>query len=296
MHSIFLSRDSHPIVVLHAPQFAFPVVENARRKMMIGTKSLEVVYPNGTRALGPTSLSFAVGEFTVFLGASGAGKSTLLRALNGLVHPTRGHVQVEGIGQLSNRKNIRAHRRRTGMVFQQHQLIGRCSVLTNVLMGRLGYHTSLRTLLPFSIAERELALEAIERVELIDYALRRADQLSGGQQQRVGIARALVQNPTLILADEPVASLDPASADRVLGLLHRICKEDGITAIVSLHQLNFATRYADRIIALAQGEIVFDGAPTKLGTCEIGRIYGAMPSDNFETSHEYQNSKKRSYA
>jgi len=244
---------------------------------MIQVENLEVVYPNGTRALAPTSASFGAGQFTVFLGASGAGKSTLLRALNGLVRPTRGAVHVDGIGALSSSGAIRAHRRCTGMVFQQHQLIGRRSVLDNVLMGRLGYHTSLRTLLPFPASDKRLALDAIERVGLLEYALRRADQLSGGQQQRVGIARALVQEPKLILADEPVASLDPASADRVLGLLHRICKDDGITAIVSLHQLDFAKRYADRIVGLAAGRIVFDGPPASLGKSEIARIYGATP-------------------
>lgn len=263
---------------------------------MIRAENLEIVYPNGTRALAPTSVSFGAGEFTVFLGASGAGKSTLLRALNGLVHPTRGEVHVDGIGTLFGGKTIRAHRRRTGMVFQQHQLIGRCSVLTNVLMGRLGYHASLRTLLPFSVTEKQLALDAIERVGLLDYALRRADQLSGGQQQRVGIARALVQEPSLILADEPVASLDPASADRVLGLLHRICKDDGITAIVSLHQLDFAKRYADRIVALAQGQVVFDGTPSKLGKHEIARIYGATPADAPEAFDEDFHLRTGTYA
>ncbi len=263
---------------------------------MIQVKNLEVVYPNGTRALAPTSLSFGAGEFTVFLGASGAGKSTLLRALNGLVQPTRGNVQVDGIGELSGGKNIRTHRRRTGMVFQQHQLIGRCSVLTNVLMGRLGYHASLRTVFPFPAGEKQIALDAIERVGLIDYALRRADQLSGGQQQRVGIARALVQKPTLILADEPVASLDPASADRVLGLLHRICKDDGIAAIVSLHQLEFAKRYADRIVALAHGQLVFDGPPANLGKREIDRIYGTTPADVDKIPDEDFTSRTGTYA
>jgi len=253
---------------------------------MIQAKHLEVIYPNGTRALAPTSVSFGIGKFTVFLGASGAGKSTLLRALNGLVCPTHGEVHVDSIGTLSGRRAMRAHRRRTGMVFQQHQLIGRCSVLTNVLMGRLGYHTSLRTLVPFSSAEKQHALDAIERVGLLDYALRRADQLSGGQQQRVGIARALVQEPNLILADEPVASLDPASAGRVLGLLHKICKDDGITAIVSLHQLELAKRYGDRIVALAQGQVVFDGPPQKLGKREITQIYGATPVDAQDVSGE----------
>lgn len=262
---------------------------------MIEVKNLDVVYANGTRALAPTSVSFGAGQFTVLLGASGAGKSTLLRALNGLVQPTRGEVHVDGIGTLSG-KTIRAHRLRTGMVFQQHQLIGRCSVLANVLMGRLGYHGSLRTLLPFSVAERQLALDSIERVGLLDYALRRADQLSGGQQQRVGIARALVQDPSLILADEPVASLDPASADRVLGLLHRICKDDGITAIVSLHQLEFAKRYADRIVALAAGNVVFDGPPARLGKNEIAHIYGATPVGANETREENLILKTGTYA
>lgn len=246
---------------------------------MIQTDDLEVTYPGGARALHPCSLRFETGAFTVLLGASGAGKSTLLRSLNGLVSPTGGGVTGDGIGDIGVRRNLQAHRRRTGMIFQQHQLIGRCSVLTNVLMGRLGYHSGLRTLLPPSRSEKTMALEAIDRVGLIDHALRRADQLSGGQQQRVGIARAMVQKPALVLADEPVASLDPATADRVLSLLHGICKSDGITAIVSLHQLEFARRYADRIVALAQGAVVFDGPPSRFGRTEVSRIYGSTSAD-----------------
>lgn len=245
---------------------------------MIGVENLEVIYSSGTRALAPVTLGFSEGAFTVLLGASGAGKSTLLRALNGFVQPTRGRVVLGDGTTLHGGRAMRAHRRRTGMVFQQHQLIGRASVLTNVLTGRLGYHSGLRTLFPFAAADKRLALEALDRVGLIDTALRRADELSGGQQQRVGIARALVQRPDLILADEPVASLDPATADRVLGLLHGICKADRITAVVSLHQLDFAKRYADRIVALARGEIVFDGTPSKLGPAQIERIYGASPA------------------
>src|SRR5262245_1402921 len=241
---------------------------------MIEIDNLEVIYPNGTRALAPTTLSIEKGRFTVLLGSSGAGKSTLLRTLNGLVRPTAGVITVDRVGALRDKHTMRAHRRSTGMVFQQHQLIGRATVLMNVLTGRLGYHSGLRTLLPWPVAEKRRALDAIERVELIDCALRRADQLSGGQQQRVGIARALVQGPSLILADEPIASLDPATADRVLGLLHAICKADGITAVVSLHQLAFARRYADVIVGLAQGAVVFQGLPNKLGTAEIRQIYG----------------------
>jgi len=243
---------------------------------MIRIAELEVVYPNGTRALAPTTVKFEPGAFTVLLGASGAGKSTLLRTLNGLVRPSGGRIMVDGVGLLRDR-SMRRHRCSTGMIFQQHQLIGRATVLTNVLTGRLGYHSSLRTLLPFPAAEKRLALDAIERVGLIDYALRRCDQLSGGEQQRVGIARALVQQPTLVLADEPVASLDPATGERVLSLLHAICKADGLSAIVSLHQLEFARRYADRIVGLARGAVVFDGPPARLGPAEITRIYGAEP-------------------
>ena len=245
---------------------------------MIEVYELSVVYPGGVRALAPTSLRFEAGAFTVLLGASGAGKSTLLRCLNGLVRPSAGQVLDANGNDLLAHRALRAHRRTTGMVFQQHQLIGRLSVLDNVLTGRLGFHGALRTLLPFSLAEKRLALAAIERVGLIDMALRRADRLSGGQQQRVGIARALVQTPRLILADEPVASLDPKTAERVLGLLHRICKDDGLTAIVSLHQLDFARRFADRIVALAGGKVVFDGAPGALGPREVERIYGGAPA------------------
>jgi phosphonate transport system ATP-binding protein len=246
-------------------------------KLMISVHDLSVVYPGGVRALRPVNLAFERGAFTVLLGSSGAGKSTLLRTLNGLVTPTSGRIMIDGIGDLADRRRLRIHRRRTGMVFQQHQLIGRATVLSNVLMGRLGYHGSLRTLLPFAPAEKRRALAAIERVGLLDHALRRVDELSGGQQQRVGIARALVQEPLIILADEPVASLDPATADRVLGLLHRICKADGLTAIVSLHQLNFARTYADRIVGLSEGQVLFDGPPTGLNDQTIRKIYGSGP-------------------
>ncbi|MBY0339088.1 MAG: phosphonate ABC transporter ATP-binding protein [Acetobacteraceae bacterium] len=242
---------------------------------MIRVEGLEVVYPGGNRALAATTLAFQPGAFTVLLGASGAGKSTLLRSLNGLVRPTAGRVEADGVGDI--RRELRAHRAATGMIFQQHQLIGRLTVLSNVLMGRLGHHSTLRSLLPLPRAEKLLALEAIGRVGLLDHALRRADQLSGGQQQRVGIARALVQKPRLILADEPVASLDPATADRVLGLLHGICRQDRLTAVVSLHQLDFARRYADRIVALAGGHVVFDGRPEMLTPDIVTRIYGAHP-------------------
>jgi phosphonate transport system ATP-binding protein len=256
-----------------------------RNEPMISVRELSVRYSGGVQALHPTGLRFEPGAFTVLLGSSGAGKSTLLRALNGLVTPTGGRVLVDGIGDIAERRRLASHRRRTGMVFQQHQLIGRRSVLSNVLMGRLGYHSSFRTLLPFPIAEKRLALSIIERVGLIDQALRRVDALSGGQQQRVGIARALVQQPRIVLADEPVASLDPATAEHVLGLLHDICKADGLTAIVSLHQLDFARAFADRIVGLAHGRVVFDGSPARLNDGAVRRIYGAgAPGANAQTT------------
>ncbi|WP_256437635.1 phosphonate ABC transporter ATP-binding protein [Roseococcus sp. SDR] len=240
---------------------------------MIRTEALGVTYPNGTMALAPTSLDIAEGRFTVLLGPSGAGKSTLLRCLNGLVRPSEGRILVAG-EPLAGSAAWRAHRRATGMVFQQHQLIGRVSVLGNVLTGRLGYHSSLRTLWPFARAEKRRALEALERVGLLDKALARADQLSGGQQQRVGIARALVQQPRLMLADEPVASLDPATAERVMRLLHEICTSDGLTAVVSLHQVDLARKFGERIIGLARGQVVFDGTAAMLDAAAISRIYG----------------------
>ncbi|NBQ74652.1 MAG: phosphonate ABC transporter ATP-binding protein [Acetobacteraceae bacterium] len=246
----------------------------------IQTQSLSVTYPNGAVALAPVDLTIKPGSFTVLLGASGAGKSTLLRSLNGLVRPTEGRVLDSRGEDIAEARTLRRHRRETGMIFQQHQLIGRVSVLGNVLMGRLGYHTALRTLLPLNAQEKRLALEALERVGLLDKALARADQLSGGQQQRVGIARALVQQPKLILADEPVASLDPATAERVLSLLHGICRADGLTAVVSLHQLYFARRFGERIIGLAAGRVVFDGPPDRLDDASAAHLYGAPTLGN----------------
>ena len=239
----------------------------------VRAEAVAVTYANGTRALHHTSLEFARGEFTVLLGSSGAGKSTLLRTLNGLVRPSAGRVLAAGLGDILQPGVLRQHRRSTGMVFQQHHLIGRLSVLDNVLMGRLGHHRALATLLPWSRSEKTLALSAIERVGLIAHALQRADQLSGGQQQRGGVARALLQAPTMLLADEPVASLDPATAEKLLALMHGICKGDGLTAVVSLHQVDFARKFADRIIGLASGQVLFDGTPDQLTSDIVERLY-----------------------
>ena len=245
---------------------------------MISADRIWVTYPNGVKALSEMSATFRRGEFVVLLGTSGAGKSTLLRCLNGLVRPSGGDVRVEDRGSIfASARKLRDHRRRTGMVFQQHHLIGRLTVIENVLMGRLSCYAPIRTMVPLPRSDRLKALEALSRLGLADRALHRADQLSGGQQQRVGIARAMAQEPEIVLADEPVASLDPETSLRVLTDLHRICREDGITAIVSLHQVDLARKFADRIIGLANGTIVFDGSPDEVEKNVHDRIYKVVP-------------------
>ena len=241
---------------------------------MLNLHQVAVTYPNGVQALQPVSAEIPRGRLVVLLGPSGAGKSTLLRCLNGLVRPTRGTVEADGLGPIfESAAVLRRHRRDTGMIFQQHHLIGRLTALRNVLTGRLAAHSGLRTMLPLPRHDRLLALQALDRVGLADRALERVDRLSGGQQQRVGIARAMAQEPRIVLADEPVASLDLATAERVLGDLFRICREDGITAIVSLHQVALARRFADRVLGLADGRLAFDGAPDALTDDILQEIY-----------------------
>lgn len=240
---------------------------------LVTLERVGVTYPNGTVALRPTNIAFRRGEFSVLLGLSGAGKSTMLRAVNQLVVPTAGRVVSAAVGAITGRRAVREHRRRTAMVFQQHQLLARFSALQNVLTGRLGYHGTLRSLFPLPKADVALANECLERVGLGGYALTRVDNLSGGQMQRVGVARALAQRPEIILADEPVASLDPTTAVKVLRLLQRICREDGIAAVVSLHQVELARRFADRVVGLARGTVVFDGPPESLRDEHLDVIY-----------------------
>lgn len=245
---------------------------------ILKVSNLGVTYPGGIEALRKTSINFNPGEFTVLLGLSGAGKSSLLRSLNHLVVPSSGKVISGEFGELNSQKKLRQHRRKTAMVFQHHQLILRHSALQNVLTGRLAYHGFWRSLLPMPKADVQLALHCLDRVGLADKALSRIDQLSGGQQQRVGISRALAQQPDIILADEPVASLDPATSEKVLTLLKRICAEDGITAVVSLHQLEYARHFADRIIGLANAEVVFDATPAELDDTQLALIYQQAPT------------------
>ncbi|MET0537357.1 MAG: phosphonate ABC transporter ATP-binding protein [Xanthobacteraceae bacterium] len=222
------------------------------------------------------NVSFTVcrGEFLVVLGPSGAGKSTLMRCINRLAVPTSGQVFVNGREVTAAARELRKLRQGIGMVFQQFNLVPRLSVMMNVLAGRLSYRSAWRTLFySFTREDRAIALEALEMVGLGHKAFQRADTLSGGEQQRVGIARALTQRPSVILADEPVASLDPKIARQVLGYLKDISERLGISVICNLHQIDFAREYAQRIIGLARGEVIFDGRPDELTPEVIERIY-----------------------
>jgi len=243
---------------------------------LIELRDVSVTFSGGVEALRSVSLEIRRAEVTVLLGRSGAGKSTLLRCLNRLQVPTSGSIGVADVGDLSDRAAVAAHRRRTGMIFQLHHLHGRQTVLKNALMGRLGYHSPLRSLFPLPDADVRLAMECLDRVGLAAKAMRRVDQLSGGERQRVGIARALVQRPRLLLADEPVASLDPATARPLLERIRTICREDGLTAVISLHQLEYARAFAERLVGLAEGRIVFDGPPDALDEESLRKIYGNL--------------------
>lgn len=239
---------------------------------LIQLNQVSKTYNNSVIAVHPTTLSIEAGTFTVILGPSGAGKSTLLRIINGLEIPTQGEVFIQG--QKLTAKTLRRIRSRTAMVFQQFNLVGRLNVMMNVLTGRL-YYCPWWTSALYLFQQRnfEIAHWALVRVGLAEKAWERADQLSGGEQQRVGIARALAQRPEVILADEPVASLDPVATEEIMELLLEICRRDGITIVANLHQVSLATRYADRVIGLNWGRVVFDGSPLDLLQDTLHTIY-----------------------
>jgi len=242
----------------------------------LAVEHLTKIYERGkVLALDDVSFSVDKGEFLVLIGLSGSGKSTLLRCINRLVEPTSGRVRFDGteITTLSHRE-LRRVRRRIGMIFQQFNLVKRSTVLANVLAGRLGYVPVTRTLVgKFPKEDLERAKQALERVGLLEKMYVRADQLSGGQQQRVGIARALMQEPELLLADEPVSALDPATSHSILKYVEEMNKE-GVTVLCSLHFLSLARRYGTRIIALKDGQIVFDGEPEEIDNAKFKEIYG----------------------
>ncbi|HEY9352695.1 MAG TPA: phosphonate ABC transporter ATP-binding protein [Nocardioides sp.] len=237
---------------------------------------VSVVYPNGTRGLDKVSLTIPAGEFVVVVGLSGAGKSTLVRTINGLVPVTSGSLSVGGTEVATARgRQLRRLRAEIGMIFQGFNLVTRRSVMGNVLTGRLHAQSWVRSALGLHTkADKEIAFEALERVGIVEKAWVRASQLSGGQQQRVAIARALAQQPSVVLADEPVASLDPPTANLVMRDLQRINRDLGITTVVNLHFLDLARRYADRIIGMRAGEVVFDGPAAEVDDAVFEKIYG----------------------
>jgi phosphonate transport system ATP-binding protein len=246
---------------------------------MLEVANLTKVYADGTVALRGVSFTVEPGEFLVIIGLSGSGKSTLLRCINRLIDPTEGTITWDGVDVTAARGDeLRRIRRQIGMVFQQFNLVKRSTVLSNVLAGRLGYVPTAASMMHrFSAADRELARRALGRVGISAQAHKQARELSGGQQQRVGIARALMQQPRMVLADEPVASLDPVLAHSILGHLEELNREDGITVLCSLHYLDLVQRYAHRVIGLRDGRLVWRGTAEdirRMTDAEFKEIYG----------------------
>ncbi len=243
---------------------------------MLRVENLSKIYDDGTVALKNVSFEAPEGKFMVVIGLSGSGKSTLLRCINRLIEPTEGEIWWNDI-RLSHvsGEELRRARRKIGMIFQHFNLVERSSVLTNVLSGRLGYVNSFASVFHrFPAEDIRRAHAALERVGIGDKADNRADELSGGQQQRVGIARALMQEPDLMLADEPVASLDPVLAHSIMDHLLQINRQDNITVLCSLHFLDLVQQYGDHVIALNDGQVVFEGTPREIDDERFKEIYG----------------------
>jgi len=243
---------------------------------MLEIRNLSKVYDDGTRALNNVSFTVEDGEFLVIIGLSGSGKSTLLRCINRLIEPTSGQILLDGVDiTAASGADLRHIRRDIGMIFQNFNLVKRSSVMRNVLTGRLGYVNPWLSMLGiFPKEERERARQALKTVGILEKADNRADALSGGQQQRVGIARALMQEPKLLLADEPVSALDPATSHSVLKYVEQINRDKGVTVLCSLHFLSLARTYATRIIALKDGNMMFDGSPRDIDENRFREIYG----------------------
>ncbi|MGA7270946.1 MAG: phosphonate ABC transporter ATP-binding protein [Acidimicrobiia bacterium] len=243
---------------------------------MLQVEHLTKVYEGGTVALEDVSFEVPDGEFLAVIGLSGSGKSTLLRCINRLIEPTEGRILWNGLDVTqANQEELRRIRRKIGMVFQHFNLVRRSKVLTNVLQGSLGYVSPARSIINrFPREQIARAHRQLARVGLEEKAGQRADALSGGQQQRVGVARALMQDPEMILADEPVASLDPVLAHSIMQYLEQINAEEGITILCSLHFLDLVHRYADRAIALKEGHLVFEGPPVEIDDVRFKDIYG----------------------
>ena len=243
---------------------------------MIEFKNVSVTYPGGVKALDNVSLKIENGDFLIIVGMSGAGKSTLLRTVNNLVKPTNGEVLVDSKNVTkASKKELKEIRSDVGMIFQTFNLVNRSSVLKNVLTGRLSQVSSIRSILGLWPQEdKQIAFEALNKVEILEKAYVRGSNLSGGQQQRVGIARALAQKPKVMLADEPVASLDPITSRVVMKYLKEINQELGITTIVNLHFLDLAKEFGERLIGLKEGKLVYDGKVGDVSDQDFENIYG----------------------
>jgi phosphonate transport system ATP-binding protein len=243
---------------------------------MLQVINLTKIYDGNVLALDQVSFEVEQGEFLAVIGLSGSGKSTLLRCINRLVEPTGGQIIWNGVDITdASQDEMRRIRRKIGMVFQHFNLVSRSKVITNVLSGRLGYvNPALSLFNRFPQEDMDMAMKQMGRVGIVNQAFKRADELSGGQQQRVGIARAMMQEPEMILADEPVASLDPVLAHSIMQYLEQINREDGVTVLCSLHFLDLVHRYADRAIALNEGRLMFDGPPDKIDDQKFKEIYG----------------------
>ncbi|MDF1568308.1 MAG: phosphonate ABC transporter ATP-binding protein [Spirochaetaceae bacterium] len=242
---------------------------------LLKVKSLTKYYKE-VLALSKVSFEVEKGEFISIIGPSGSGKTTLIRCINRLIDASEGSINYDGADLLKLKgKDLRGARAHIGMIFQHYNLVTRLTVLENVLHGRLGYKSSVAGILGiYTVEEKAKALEVLGLLGLEDYAYRRCDQLSGGQMQRVGIARALVQDPAMILCDEPISSLDPSSAKIIMDYLRKVQKELGITIIVNLHQVDVAKKYAERILGFNSGKLVFDNQPAALNAETIHEIYG----------------------
>ena len=243
---------------------------------MLELKVLEKQYPTGDKALKGVTLSVPKGEVLALIGPSGAGKSTLIRCINRLVEPTGGQILLNGEDIAKLRAGaLRRARRRMGMIFQEYALVERLSVMENVLSGRLGYvgfWSSVLRRYPQEAVDKAFYL--LERVGLDEFIDKRADALSGGQRQRVGIARALIQNPDILLVDEPTASLDPKTSRQIMRLITELATENGIAAIINIHDVALAKQFVGRIVGLRAGEVVYDGAPAGLSNDMLTTIYG----------------------
>ncbi|MFA5006668.1 MAG: phosphonate ABC transporter ATP-binding protein [Candidatus Izemoplasmatales bacterium] len=249
---------------------------------MIRFVDVSKTYPNGVQALRNVNLEINDGEFVAIIGLSGAGKSTLLRSINRMISITAGQLYIDDVDISTVRgKELRILRRNIGMIFQSFNLVKRMSVFSNVLTGRVGFHPTFRTLFGlFPTEDKILALESLDTMGILDKAFTRADQLSGGQQQRVALARALTQKPKLILADEPVASLDPITTVQVMDDFARINRDFGITIVANMHHVDLALKYAQRIIGIKDGQIVFDGPAQAITEAKLVEIYGRALKHN----------------